>query len=149
MKSNAKTVFKNIQKKLLAVQRVAPRVLANEGVKVFMDNFRTESYEGDKWETPERKEPGTKAYRYPKMRDLGRRTRPTLVGKTRKLKNATNTSVKEANTHRIRWANWLPYAKRHNDGLSGMPKRSFMKAGPVFRRRIRMKYASMYRQALK
>lgn len=117
----------------------APKVLANEGVKMFVENFKSESFEGKKWKNVERRIAGTKPYKYPKKKDLGRRTRPILIGKTRNLRNATVNSVRVANRKRIVWGNYIPYAEVQND------TRPFMKDGAKFRKRLKSKYESMFR----
>ncbi len=140
MRSNGRKVIENLKRKFEKVKIEAPKILANEGVRVFLDNFKTESNEGDKWKEVQRRQPGTFAYKYPKKKDIGRRTRPILIGKTRKLKNHTVNSIRSYNTKRIRWSNSLPYAGVQNK------TRTFMGAGPVFRKRLRTKFELMYRK---
>lgn len=139
MRSNAKKIFKTLQNKFSTVIRDAPKVLANEGTKIFGENFRKQEYEGHKWKEVERREPGTFSYKYPKSKDLGRRTRPILIGKTRKLRTASISSVRYASIRRIKWGNYLSYAEKQNE------TRPFMKVGPQFKIRLAKKYASMYK----
>ncbi len=139
MRSNAKTVFKNLKRKVDKVMADAPRVLANEGVKSFTENFKNQGFEGNSWRNVERRIVGTNAYKYPKKKDLGRRTRPILIGKTRNLRNATVNSVRIANKRRIVWGNYLPYAEVQNDA------RPFMANGSKFRKRLKNKYESMFK----
>ena len=140
MKSNAKSVFKKLERKFDRVKSDATRVLANEGVKVFLSNFKTESFEGDKWQEVQRRQPGTSPFNYPKKRDLNRRSRPILIGKTRKLRNATASSIRYVGKNKIVWGNYLPYAAIQNEN------RPFMKVGRKFTRTLKMKLTSMFRQ---
>lgn len=139
MKSNAKAVMKRLQNKMKKIQSQAPKVLANEGVKVFLNNFKTESFEGDEWDEVDRRIPGTYSYKYPKGKGLARRTRPILIGRTRKLRNSVVNSVKEANVIRIKWGSYLPYSDRQNDD------RPFMKVGKKLRSTLTKKYESMFK----
>lgn len=142
-RSNAKQVFKNLQAKFEQVKREAPKVLANEGQKAFLDNFKTESFDNKKWKEVQRREPGTYAYKYPKSKDLARRSRPILIGKTRRLRNATANSVKQANSRRIKWANYLPYSEVQNE------KRTFMGIDNKFKKRLKDKFEQLYRSRIK
>jgi len=100
MKWNGKDVFKKLEKKLLKVKNEAPKILANEGQKVFLENFATESWNNLPW--PKRK------------KDTGK---PILRGKTRRLINSVRKSVRMANVDRIKWGTDVPYAAIHNFGL--------------------------------
>ena len=140
MKSNAKAVFKRLKLKFDKAILDAPKALANEGVKQFVNNFETQSFEGNKWKEVQRREPGTFAYKYPKSKGLSRRTRPILIGKTRRLRNATKDSIKHASTRRIRWANSTDYGVYLNE------ERPFMKTGRKFSRALKMKYYSILKR---
>lgn len=49
--------------------------------------------------------------------------RKVLVGKTTMLRNTINYKAK---TNRVEFGTLVPYGRRHNEGLKGMPKRQFM-----------------------
>lgn len=83
----------------------APQVLANEGQRFFVDNFRKEAWEGKRWKGRSSK---------------SKNKNPLLVGRTRQLKNAVNRSIKEANKNRIKWGVYLSYAATHNYGFNGV-----------------------------
>jgi hypothetical protein len=143
--------FKAMYRRIASVQNTLPTVLANEGVNFFVGNFDKEGFvDGslEKWKTPERKIPGTSAYKYPKKKDLGRRTRKTLV-KTGKLKRQVNNSIVEKSIRRIVWKVVSPYAKRHNEGLDGMPKRQFMGESKTLNAIFKRKILLAYRYAFK
>ena len=99
MKWNGKAVFKKLEKKLEKCKNEAPKILANEGQKVFLENFATQSWNNMPW--PKRK------------KDTGR---PILVGRTRRLINSVRKSVRVARVDRIKWASDVPYAAVHNFG---------------------------------
>ena len=130
-------------RKLQSVQSSLPTVLANEGTRFFVSSFDKEGWDGKSWKVPQRKIPGTPAYKYPKNKGLGRRTRQTLV-KSGKLRRAVNSSVKQKTFKKIVWNVDLPYAARHNEGLNGMPQRRFMgeskTLNAIFKRKIIQAY---------
>lgn len=139
MRSNAKAVFKRLEAKFAKVKREAPIILAKEGVKAFKSNFETQSFEGRKWDEVQRRIPGTDAYKYPKTKDLKRRTRPILIGKTRELKRSVTGSIREYNTKRIKWASYVKYADKQNK------KRTFMGIDFRFKKRLRTKFEQIYK----
>lgn len=148
------SAFKSMYRKIGAVDRSLPSVLANVGTNFFIENFDKEGFQDgaaiDRWSWPERKIPGTKSYKYPKKKDLGRRTRKILV-KRGKLKRAVNKSVKEKSHKRIVWRvdrNEVPYAARHNYGLDGMPQRKYMGESRELNRRFRRKIVEAYKKGL-
>lgn len=125
--------------------------MANVGTNFFISNFDKEGFQDGaltKWKTPERKISGTKSYKYPKKKDLGRRTRKTLV-KSGKLRRYVNSSAKEKTFKRIVWRVGLPYAARHNEGLSGMPERKFMGSSKTLNTLFRKKIKEAYIKAFK
>lgn len=151
MRSNAKKVFQKLQAKFEKVKQEAPKVLANEGQKVFNENFAKKSYDNQKWPDVKRRQPGTFEYKYPKTKYLARRTNPILVGKTRRLKNAVNRSVNwgRTNINRIVWGVYsVDYAIYHNEGR-GQKKRKFMGINKTLTKRLKMKFEQLYRSNLK
>lgn len=106
------------------------REVAMANKNYFLERFKTQSWDGKKWEEVQRRIPGTKAYKYPAKKGLRRRTRPILVGKG-SLRRAVNSSIKSITPSRIRFQVDLPYAAIHNEGLRMarggiMPKRQYM-----------------------
>jgi phage gpG-like protein len=96
----------------------------------FVNSFKKQSWDGDKWQEVQRRIKGTKAYNYPKKKGLKRRTRPILVGRG-SLRRAVNSSLKSVTPNRVRFEVDLPYAAIHNEGLrmargGMMPKRQFI-----------------------
>lgn len=106
-----------------------PRVLANDAVRYFNDSFRQQGWDGQRWQTPKRKIPGTYEYEYPKKNAKTRRSRAILVQSGR-LRRAVATSVRVVSFQLIRFVVDLPYAAIHNQGgpIKGgvMPQRKFM-----------------------
>lgn len=129
-----------------------PSVLANEGQKYFNNNFTKQAADGtDKWPEVQRREPGTFAYKYPKKKYLARRTNPILVGKTRRLKNAVNRSMKSVNSRRVVWGVYGKpgvYGSFHNAGI-GQKERQFMANTYKFRKTMQIKAVQVYRKNLR
>lgn len=144
------SAFQSMYRKIGSVKNTLPSVLANTGTNFFVENFDKEGFVDNtvqKWKTPKRRIPGTKEYKYPKHRDLGRRTRKTLVG-TGKLRRAVNNSAKEKSIKRIVWrvGSEVPYARRHNEGI-GVPKREYMGESKELNRRFKKKIIQAYNKA--
>lgn len=108
-----------IKKNLATMKKKLPIQIAAATQRHFMDNFRTESFGGDKWEIPNRRKPDTDEYKYPKNRGLGRRTRNTLV-KSGRLRRAYSNSIREKTFERITAIVDLDYAEAHHDGVHGI-----------------------------
>ena len=78
------------------------------------DNFRKQGFDDfsvNKWQEVQRRIPGTKAYKYPKQRDLGRRTR-RINNKTGLLQGSIR--VTSAVFNRIAVGTNVPYAEYVN-----------------------------------
>jgi hypothetical protein len=151
MRSNAAAVFKRIADKIKRMQRDIPKILANEGQKHFNNNFKNQRFQNTKWANVKRRETGTFEYKYPKTKFLSRRTNPILVGKTRRLKNAVNRSIRSANMNRIIWGVYGKpgqYGSYHNYGI-GQKQRSFMRIDKNLRKKLRDKYYAIVKQRLK
>lgn len=117
--------FSRVKKNMERLKVELPVILANQAQNYFVDSWSKQGWEGKTWKTPQRKIPGTNAYKYPKDKGLGRRTRATLV-QTGRMRRAVGMSIRAKSFEQIRLVVDLPYAKRHNEGLDGMPKRQFM-----------------------
>lgn len=143
--------FKALYRRIGSAQSDLPTIIANEGLRFFVGSFEKEAFvdaSPKPWAVPQRRIPGTKAYTYPKRKDLGRRTRKTLV-KTGKLKRAVNNSVTEKNRKRVVWhVRDIPYAFRHNEG-EGVPQRKYMGESRTLNRKFREKIIQVYRQKFK
>jgi len=122
--------FDKVRQNLDIVKNIIPEKLANTTKRYFLDAFKSESWDGVPWKEVQRRTSGSKAYKYPKKKDLGRRTRKILIGKgSGRLRRAVSISLREANSRRIRFmvdSTTIPYASRHNYGKDGMPERKFM-----------------------
>lgn len=112
-----------------------PINLANQAQNFFVNSWRLQGWDGEPWQTPKRRIPGTAEYKYPKFKGLGRRTRATLV-ETAALRRAVSNSVRSARFELIRLVVDLPYASAHNDGDPGrnLPKRQYMGDSPILRK---------------
>jgi hypothetical protein len=118
------------------VKRDLPRVLANQAQNFFAGSWRKQGFDDGGivlWVVPQRRIPGTRAYKYPRSRDLGRRTRATLV-KTGRLRRAVQNSVRKVTFEHIWLVVEVPYAAYHNKGTSKLPKREFMGDSRTLRR---------------
>ena len=125
-------VIQNIRE----VKRVLPPILANDAKRYFLDSFRKSGWDSVPWKTPERKIPGTGAYKYPKKGADARHTRATLVQSGR-LRRAVADSTREVDFNQIRFVVDLPYAAVHNYGgdlkHGKMPQRKYMGDSPILR----------------
>ena len=115
-----------------------PQEIAAIAQSSFVKNFNSESFFGKKWKEVQRRQEGTKAYKYPKTKKLSRRVKPILVG-TGKLKREVNSSIREANFNKIRLGVDLPYAAAQNEGTANIPQREFMGNSPVLEKKIKDK----------
>ena len=107
--------FDKVRKNLEVTKRRLPILLAKQAEEHFVQSFDTSSWEGAKWQEPQRRIPGTTAYMYPLKKGLSRRTKPTLT-LTGKLRRATAKSTRTATWNLIRLSVELPYAEAHNTG---------------------------------
>lgn len=117
--------FNQIATEIRRKEPVILREIANMARNHYLNAFQKSSWEGKSWRQVQRRISGTAAYKYPKNKGLSRRTKPILVNKGT-LRRAVNSSVKGISGGKIYFRVDLPYAKRHNEGLKGMPKRQFM-----------------------
>lgn len=109
-----------------------PPKVGNKAQLFFVRSFTRQGFpEGDskKWQEVKRRIKGTDEYKYPKRKDLGRRTRAILVGKgSGRLRRAVGNSLKTARFDNISFSVETPYAVYHNEGVEdkNLPKRQFM-----------------------
>lgn len=112
--------------KLQEVKYDLPIKLAVLAQKYFVHAFYEQAFDGVKWQEVQRRIAGTDAYKYPKDRDLARRKRGILIGKSRDLIDSIRHSIREVNWERIVLGTDVPYAVYHNEGTATIPKRQFI-----------------------
>lgn len=123
------TILKNVDK----IKKTVPPLLANQARNFFLDSFKKESWTDSgtqKWKEVQRRIEGTNEYKYPKKKQLSRRSSPILV-RTGKLRRAVRNSIRQQRFERIELVVPFVYAAVHNDGLTmkngkKMPQRKFM-----------------------
>jgi phage gpG-like protein len=138
MSTKNKFEFDKVFDKLQQMKPKLPQEIAAIAQSSFVKNFNSESFFGKKWKEVQRRQEGTKAYKYPKTKKLSRRVKPILVG-TGKLKREVNSSIREANFNKIRLGVDLPYAAAQNEGTANIPQREFMGNSPVLEKKIKDK----------
>ena len=118
------------------VKKDLPVVLANQAQNFFAGAWRKQGFDDGglvPWRVPQRRILGTPAYDYPLTRDLGRRTRATLV-KSGRLRRAVQNCIREVRFDHIRLVVEVPYAVYHNKGTDRLPQREFMGDSRTLRR---------------
>lgn len=122
-----------VKANIIKMKSELPRILANKSQNFFVEAFDKQGWEGESWKVPNRRIEGTKEYKYPKLKGLSRRVKPTLT-MTGRLRRKTSSSVRTVSFQLVRLVNDVPYAKFHNDGTDKLPKRTFMKHSPTLER---------------
>ena len=132
--ADTKFKFEALKARIVKMKEVLPVQLANQAQTYFVGSWAAQGWDGTGWQTPKRRIDGTPEWKYPKKKDLGRRTRATLV-KTGTLRRAVNNSIRSQvfGQGGVRLMVDLPYADVHNSGLGNMPKRKFMGDSPILR----------------
>jgi len=113
-------------KRLEQTKSELPKIFANDAMNFVNDNFKKQGFDNmpiERWREVKRRMQGTKAWKYPKKKALGRRTRAILV-QTGRLRRATY--IKKATWSETTIANPTPYADYHNSGTARIPQRQFM-----------------------
>jgi phage gpG-like protein len=129
--------FDRVKEKIATMEKDLPPLLANDARNYFLNSFKQQGWEGRQWKEVKRRIEGTNEYKYPKKKDLGRRKRPILIGKgSTKLRRAVADSIESDSWPIIRLVVNLIYAARHNYGLDGMPKRTFMTNSKKLREKL-------------
>lgn len=119
-------------------KRNLPIQIGNAGTRMFVDNFRTESFQGEQWKQVKRREAGTPEFKYPKKKGLSRRNKG-ILNLTGKLRRAVNSSLFTATWERIYWRVASSYGGWHNYGgtIDGRPpKRKFIGGSPQLKTKI-------------
>jgi phage gpG-like protein len=94
----------------------------------FLDSFKKGAWRDGNtqgWKEVQRRIQGTPEWKYPKTKQLSRRTSPILV-RTGKLRRAVRNSVRQQTFNKVELVVPLKYAAVHNDGEGKMPQRKFM-----------------------
>lgn len=112
-----------VEKRLHQTKEVLPAEIANVSQSYFESSWRKQGYDGKKWKEVQRRIPGTKAYKYPKTKGLGRKTRAILV-RSGRLRRSFHVLSKRWDNITI--ANSAPYARYNNEGGKNLPQRQFM-----------------------
>lgn len=131
---DTKFKFEALKARIVKMKEVLPVQLAAQAQSYFVGSWAAQGWDGAGWQTPKRRIDGTPEWKYPKKKDLGRRTRATLV-KTGTLRRAVNNSIRSQvfGQGGVRLMVDLPYADVHNSGLGNMPQRKFMGDSPILR----------------
>ena len=117
-------------------------IVGNVAVSWFKKNFQNQAWGRVKWKEVQRRQPGSKAYKYNAKHHPARTTRKILSGDTGDL--GRSIEIREAKNGSVTiWTNPSafgskePYGRVHNEGLragrgSGftMPRRQFMGEDP-------------------
>lgn len=130
--AQSKFNFQQVLSQLQQVQKELPVLLANQAKNHFLDQFKEQGWEGAAWQEVKRRIPGTPEYKWPQKPKASSRTNPILV-RSGKLRRAVSNSIRSATFKSVRLVVDLPYAKRHNEGLDGMPERRYMGDSPALR----------------
>lgn len=123
-------VLRNMQQ----LKAQLPPVLANQAQNYFTNSWRLQGWDGEGWKVPQRRIKDTPEWKYPKKKDLGRRTRATLV-KTGRLRRAVSNSIRQASFDKVRLVVAVPYAVYHNEGSEHLPQRKSMGDSPMLRQK--------------
>lgn len=119
--------FREVIEALRRIRTPLVRDLANDCRNYFLASFDHQGWDGKPWKVPQRKQPGTNAYKYPKKGAAARHSRNVLIGKgSGRLRRAVANSLEKCNWDNIIFVVRLPYARAHNDGLGVMPMRRYM-----------------------
>ena len=148
MSTKNKFEFDKVFDKLQQMKPKLPQEIAAIAQSSFVKNFNDESFFGKKWQQVQRRQEGTKAYKYPKTKKLSRRVKPILIG-TGKLKREVNSSIRQATFEEIRLGVDLPYAAAQNEGTNKIPQREFMGNSPILEKKIKDKIKKSISQIFK
>ncbi len=147
--------LKALQKKLENIAREVPElaldVIEVEGTNFIKANFAKQGFQGsslEKWKprkTTDKRGRDLTRYRTNRkgkkgaLTKFGKRNkgnRPILTGYA-SAGNKLRRSIKaNAQHNKVTWSSYKAYAKRHNEGLDGMPKRQFMGKSPQLEKNI-------------
>lgn len=125
--------FKLKSQQFQVLKNTLPPVIGNMAKRYFVGAFTKQAWDGRRWAEVNRRQQGTPEYKYPKAKDLARRTRGILIGKGgAKMRRGVNNSLQGSPT----WNNIefkvsqdyskFNYAQVHNQGDATHPKRQFI-----------------------
>jgi phage gpG-like protein len=120
--------FDRVRKNFDQVKQDLPTLLANQAQNFFAKSWNKQGWDDGnvkEWKEVQRRIIGTPAFKYPKNKDLPRRTRAILV-KSGRLRRAVQNSIRSATWSRVQLTVDVPYAAYHNKGEGRLPKRKFM-----------------------
>jgi len=120
-------LFDQVRNRLAITKRVLPVKLANQVERHFTEAFDKGGLDEYRWQEVKRRIPGENAYKYPKKKGLSRRTKPILTMSGTLRRKVSRSIVSSTWSSILLQVRDLNYAKRHNEGLDGMPARPFMK----------------------
>lgn len=127
-----------ILENMAKMKREMPVKLANMTQREFSASFTKQGWSGDggnqNWKEVQRRIPGTPEYKYPKTKQLSRRTSPILV-RSGKMRRAVSNSIRTATFEKIQLVVPLSYAKYQNEGTEDIVQRKFMGDGRELRRK--------------
>jgi hypothetical protein len=122
--------FDKLLENLKQMKSTLPAQLANDTQNFFLASFKKQGWDNtglQRWKEVQRRIPGTRSYKYPKNKDLGRHTRAILQGKgSGVLRKAVASSIRSTSFSRIILEVSVPYATYLNSGTKNMPARKFM-----------------------
>ena len=105
-----------------AIDNDLPKIIGNRAVKMYKQNFQTESFFGQRWRDVKRRTNPPKRSKHP-----ADATRKILTGRTgnlgRSIKCQTAKGVATIYSD-------LPYSKFHNEGTNRIPRRRFLANHP-------------------
>lgn len=146
--------FDAVRKNIDQVKKDLPKLMANDAQNFFLNSFRQQAWNGQSWEQVQRRDPDTKAYKYPKGKGLSRRTKPILIGTGRLRREVSNLGANA----RVQYFKYnfkvtlrlnnsiVPYGKYHNSGAKNLPQRKFMGDAPALRRILRSRIDNYMRK---
>lgn len=120
--------FDKVVARMQQMKSDLPVKLANQAQNFFSDSFNKSGFTDgglQSWKEVKRRIPGTPEYKYPKTKQLSRRSSLILV-RTGKLKRAVGNSIRQANFNLIRLTVPLKYAAFHNEGTEKIQRRKYM-----------------------
>jgi len=141
--------FDKMEQKMQKLKAELPLQVGNIATRFFVDAFSKQGWTDKSfipWQEVQRRIPGTPSYKYPKKSDLSRHGRNILIGKSggkggasTHLRQSVNNSLKSAKWEEILFSVPEVYAKRHNEGLDGMPQRQFIGNSATLTENIKQK----------
>ena len=141
--------FDKVIKKLDTAKVNLPARLSKVAHDFFLDKFTHQNWDGKEWQDVKRREEGTPEYKYPKSKDLARRTRAPLLGKSRNLLKSVNNSQRTATWQEIRLGSDVTYAAYNNEGTATIPQRRFMGHSPELDKQVKAEIKKQLDKVLK